>query len=109
MLTITRMMADAPDMTVRVDQFATFYESVQGWDERSLQLDRPKLTFVGANDEMAYPNGIALHLASTIRERRAELEALGWEVAEVPDKDHGIFTDPATAVPVARAFLDRVL
>lgn len=109
MLTITRMMAAAPDMTVRVDQFATFYESVQTWDERSLRLDCPKLTFVGMNDEMAYPDGITLHLASTIRDRREELEKRGWEVEVVPEKDHAIFTDPAAAVAVGRGFLDRVL
>jgi pimeloyl-ACP methyl ester carboxylesterase len=109
MLTITRMMAAAPDLTVRVDQFATFYESIQGWPEEALSLDCPKLTFIGADDEMAYPDGITLHLASTIRDRRPELEARGWEVVEVPGKDHGLFTDPETAVPVVREFLDRVV
>jgi pimeloyl-ACP methyl ester carboxylesterase len=109
MLAITRKMAEAPDVPVRVDQFATFYESVQNWDETSLEVPCPKLTFVGANDDMAYPDGITLRLASTIRERRPELEAQGWEVVEVPEKDHGLFTDPAAAVPVVRPFLDRVL
>lgn len=109
MLKITRKMAESPDVPVRVDQFATFYESVQGWDEASLTATCPKLAFIGANDDMAYPDGITLRLASTVRERRPELEARGWEVVEVPEKDHALFMDPATAVPVVRRFLDRVL
>lgn len=109
MLTITRMMAAAPDMTVNVDQFATFYETVQTWDERSLRLDCPKMTFIGEKDEMAYPDGITLRLASAMRSHREELEAMGWTVVEVPGKDHGLFTDPAEIVPVGRDFLDQVL
>jgi hypothetical protein len=33
---------------------------------------------------------------------------MGWEVQEIEGRDHGVFTDPATVVPVLRGLLDRV-
>ncbi|AKT41297.1 hypothetical protein [Chondromyces crocatus] len=67
------------------------------------------MTFFGAKDEMDYPGGTKLRIAPTIRERRRELQQLGWEVIELPDRDHGVFTDPTTIVPVVRSFLDSRL
>ncbi|MDC3955293.1 alpha/beta hydrolase [Polyangium jinanense] len=110
MLAITRMMAAAPDVPVRVEQFVTFYESIQGWPEAEAvaRISCPRMAFVGAADEMNYPGGIALRLAQTVKERRPELERLGWHVLEVPGRDHGLYTDPATVVPLVREFLDPV-
>jgi hypothetical protein len=48
-----------------------------------------------------------LRIAPTVRERRDELERLGWRVDEVSGANHGVFTDPATVVPLVRDFLDR--
>jgi len=111
MLTITRMMAADPEMPMKIDQFVTYYESIQGWPEAEAvkNLSCPRMTFTGANDEMPYPEGITLRLAPTIREHRTELERQGWYVTEIPDKDHGVFTDPETMVPVVRQFLDNAI
>ena len=62
----------------------------------------------GANAE-ADVAGIPLHPAATIRARRTELEALGWQVIEVPDRDSALILDPETLVPIVRRFLDTVL
>lgn len=109
MLDITRAMADAPGVPVNVGQFVTFYESVQGWPEAEAvgRIACPRLAFVGADDAMAYPGGVTLRIAPTVRERRGELERLGWRVDEVAGRNHGVFTDPATVVPLVRDFLDR--
>jgi len=111
MLEITRQMAATRGMPVWVDQFATFYESIQKWPEAEsvARISCPRMTFFGSEDEIEYPDGVALRLAPTIRERREELERLGWHVAEVPERDHSLFMDPAATVPVVREFLDRVL
>ncbi|KYF47988.1 hypothetical protein BE08_30510 [Sorangium cellulosum] len=111
MLHITRKMAAAPEVPVRVDQFVTFYESVEGWPEAEAvqRIACPRMTFTGAADEMEYPGEIKLRIAPTIRERRGELERLGWHVTEIPGRDHGVFTDPATVVPIVREFLDRTV
>ncbi|WP_437733946.1 alpha/beta fold hydrolase [Sorangium sp. So ce1335] len=109
MLRITRKMAAAPEVPVRVDQFVTFYESVQGWPEAEAveRIACPRMAFTGSEDEMDYPGEIKLRIAATLRERRRELEQLGWHVTEIPGRDHGVFTDPATVVPTVREFLDR--
>lgn len=109
MLKITRKMADAPNIPVRMDQFVTFYESVQGWPEADAvsRISCPRMAFVGAEDEMEYPDGVTLRLAGTLRERREELQHLRWQVTEIPGRDHGVFLDPAAIVPIVREFLDR--
>ncbi len=92
-------------------QWVTFYESLAGWPEEAAAVRRlscPRLVAFGANAE-ADVAGIPLHPAATIRARRTELEALGWQVIEVPDRDSALILDPETLVPIVRRFLDTVL
>jgi len=92
-------------------QWVTFYESLAGWPDEADAIRRiacPRLVAYGANAE-ADVAGLPLRPAATIRARRGELEALGWQVVEVPDRDSALILDPETLVPVVRRFLDSVL
>ncbi|MBN9504089.1 MAG: hypothetical protein BGO01_04690 [Armatimonadetes bacterium 55-13] len=107
MLTITRKMADTPDIPVSVDQYVTYCESIQVWNEVSPSC--PKLAIYGELDEMDYPDGISLRIAPTIREHRAELEADGWTVKEMTGHHHGLFQDASAMVPPVREWLDSLV
>jgi pimeloyl-ACP methyl ester carboxylesterase len=111
MLKATRTVAanPPPDFPVFADQYVTFYESVQEWPEsESIKRIRcPRMTFAGSEDEVEV-GGVIARVAPTIRERRVELEQLGWTVAEIPGRDHSVYLDPGAVVPVVRPFLDRV-
>jgi pimeloyl-ACP methyl ester carboxylesterase len=91
-------------------QFVTFYESVQDWPEAEAvrRIKCPKMTFVGSADELKI-DGVRLRLAATIHERRRDLEQQGWHVVEIPGRDHSVYTDPNTVVPIVREFLDRAV
>ncbi len=91
-------------------QWVTFYESVQNWAEAKANagFKFPKLVFYGA-DSVTTTGGVTVGYAATIRERRKELEALGWRVAEIPGKGHGVGLEPVTIVPIVREFLDKAI
>jgi hypothetical protein len=78
-------------------QWVTFYESVQNWPEAKANtgFKFPKLVFYGA-DSVTTTGGVTVGYAATIRERRKELEALGWRVSEIPGKGHGVGLDHRT-------------
>jgi pimeloyl-ACP methyl ester carboxylesterase len=66
-------------------QFATLYQALRGFDDRAAQarLACPRLCFAGSADEIDYPErwgGVRVHTAWPLLERRAELQAYGWEV-----------------------------
>ena len=66
-------------------QFVTLYQALQGFDDRAAQaqLSCPRLCFVGSADQIAYDErwgGVRVDMAAPLIDRRAELEALGWEV-----------------------------
>jgi len=118
MLRGTRLsVADPPPSARQIlrtpDQYAqwvSFYESLEDWNEGEAvsRIVCPRLVAFGARGDSSVAD-LPLPLASVIRARRAELEALGWEVVEVPDRDMGVILDAETLVPVVRPFLDRVL
>jgi len=91
-------------------QWVTFYESVQNWPEARANAGFrfPKLVFYGA-DSVTTTGGVTVGYAATIRDRRRDLEALGWRVREIPGKGHGVGLEPATIVPVVREFLDKAI
>jgi pimeloyl-ACP methyl ester carboxylesterase len=99
-----------PRYTMPLDQYITFYESIQEWPEGDAvrRIQCPKMTFVGSADELDI-GGVPIRLAAAIQRRRGDLESQGWRVTEIPGRDHWIYQDPNTVVPVVRQFLDPVV
>ena len=90
-------------------QWATFYESLAGWDESTVaRIACPRLALFGADGDLVEA-GIPVPIASTMRAQRGALERLGWEVVEIEGKGHALCIEPDIAVPPVRAFLDRVV
>jgi hypothetical protein len=90
-------------------QYVTFYESLQGWSEADSvrEITCPRLTYVGSDDEVER-EGIRMPIAATLRRHRQELEESGWQVCELPGRDHSLWTDPSVVVPIVRPFLDSL-
>lgn len=101
---VTQFPADAPD----VAQFVTFYESLRGWPEAEsvAALTCPRMTYFGTADEVDLA-GVRVPLAAIFQSRRQEIEQAGWHVAAIAGRDHSVWLDAATVVPVVRPFLDR--
>lgn len=91
-------------------QWSAFYGSLAGWDDRveTPKIGCPAFVLFGGDGDLVEA-GHPVPIASRIRGSRRELEAMGWEVVEVPDANHGVGADPARVVPPLRAFLDRVI
>ena len=91
-------------------QWVTYLESVSGWPEAEAvaQIKCPRLVFT-ASDGDSDAGGIPLPLATTIIAQKARLEAMGWVVRTIPDRDFSVCMDPAAVVPTIRPFLDEVL
>jgi len=92
-------------------QWVAFYESIREWPEAKAiaRFACPRMAFAGSNGDPTAGHEVPIKIATTIRERRAELETMGWWVREIPGRDHSVCLDPATVVPVVREFLDSVL
>jgi hypothetical protein len=95
-------------------QFVTFYQALQGFDDRAAQarLTCPRLCFVGSADEIAYDQrwgGVRVSMAHPVIDRRAELEALGWEVRVLEGLDHTQAMQAAHVLPILRPWLGASL
>ena len=92
-------------------QWVTFYESLRDWPEADAvaRITCPRMTFAGSSGDPTAGYDVPVGIATAIRERRADLEALGWWVREIPGRDHSVCLDPGTVVPIVREFLDSVL
>jgi pimeloyl-ACP methyl ester carboxylesterase len=95
-------------------QFVTLYEALQGFDDRAAQarLRCPRLCFVGSADEIAYDErwgGVRVSFAGPVIDRRAELEALGWEVRVLEGLDHTKAMQAAQVLPILRPWLTTSL
>jgi pimeloyl-ACP methyl ester carboxylesterase len=95
-------------------QFVTMYEALQGFDDRAAQarLRCPRLCFVGSADEITYDErwgGVTVSFAGPVIDRRAELEALGWEVRVLEGLDHTQAMQAAQVLPILRPWLTRSL
>lgn len=90
-------------------QWVTFYGSMQSWPEAEAvaRIRCPKMVVFGSRAAASVGAGIPIPYADTIRAHRTELEAQGWQVTEVPDRDSSLILDPAAIVPVVREFLDQ--
>jgi pimeloyl-ACP methyl ester carboxylesterase len=91
-------------------QFVTLYQALRGFDDRAAQarLTCPRLCFVGSADEIAYDQrwgGVRVSMADPLIGRRAELEALGWQVRVLEGLDHTQAMQAAHVLPVLRPWL----
>jgi pimeloyl-ACP methyl ester carboxylesterase len=94
-------------------QFVTLYQALQDFDDRAAQarIRCPRLCFVGAADEVAYGErwgGVQVSLAEPIIDRRADLEALGWQVHVLDGLDHMQAMQAAQVLPILRPWLIAV-
>jgi pimeloyl-ACP methyl ester carboxylesterase len=114
--------SDAPDwsqveMTLtepQTRQFVTLYQALQGFDDRAAQaqIGCPRLCFVGSADEIAYDErwgGVQVSMAGPVVSRRAELEALGWEVRVLDGLDHMRAMQAGQVLPILRPWLTSKL
>jgi pimeloyl-ACP methyl ester carboxylesterase len=95
-------------------QFVTLYQALQGFDDRVAQarLSCPRLCFVGSADEIDYGQrwgGVRVSIAGPLVQRRAELEALGWQVQILDGLDHTQAMQAINALPVLRPWLTAAL
>jgi pimeloyl-ACP methyl ester carboxylesterase len=95
-------------------QFVTLYQALQGFDDRAAQarLQCPRLCFVGSADQIAYDErwgGVRVDMAEPLVGRRAELEALGWEVQVLEGLDHTQAMQADQVLPILRPWLTRSL
>jgi pimeloyl-ACP methyl ester carboxylesterase len=95
-------------------QFVTLYQALQGFDERTVlpRLGCPRLCFVGSADEIDYGQrwgGVHVSIAGPLVQRRAELEAAGWQVRILDGLDHTQAMQAANVLPVLRPWLDAAL
>ena len=91
-------------------QFVTFYQALQGFDDAAAQtqIRCPRLCFVGSADEIDYDErwgGVHVSTAGPVIDRRAELEALGWQVRVLEGLDHIKAMQAAQVVPILRPWL----
>ncbi|HEV3397704.1 MAG TPA: alpha/beta hydrolase, partial [Actinomycetes bacterium] len=91
-------------------QFVTLYQALQGFDDRAAQgrLRCPRLCFVGSADEITYEErwgGVRVSMADSVIDRRAELEALGWDVEVLEGLDHIQAMQAAQVLPILRPWL----
>lgn len=84
-------------------QWISLYESLEGFDDASAMtaITCPRLVYVGENGD-SDAGGLDLPIATTIKARRAKIEAAGWRVEILPGLDHG------GAVMSPDAVMDRV-
>jgi pimeloyl-ACP methyl ester carboxylesterase len=95
-------------------QFVTLYQALQAFDDRAAQarLACPRLCFAGSADQIDYGErwgGVRVRLARPLLERRAELEAYGWDVRVLDGLDHIQAMQAASALPVLRPWLTAAL
>jgi pimeloyl-ACP methyl ester carboxylesterase len=114
--------SDAPDWSQveltltepQTRQFVTLYRALRGFDDRAAQaqVDCPRLCFVGSADEITYDErwgGVRVSMAGPVVSRRAELEALGWEVRVLDGLDHMRAMQAGQVLPILRPWLMRKL
>jgi pimeloyl-ACP methyl ester carboxylesterase len=91
-------------------QFVTFYQALRDFDDRAAQarLGCRRLCFVGSADEITYDQrwgGLQVSFAGPVVDRRAELEALGWQVRVLEGLDHTQAMQAARVLPILRPWL----
>lgn len=74
-------------------QFLTLYEDLQDFDDAAAahRLSIPRFCFVGELDNIDYGpqwGNVRVVIADALRDHREELEAAGWVVELLPNRDH---------------------
>ena len=118
MLRTTRAMADGPATLYGLEtnspengrQFQTYYEGLQSFDDRAIQgaLKIPRLTWIGDRDLPTLNGKPLTHMGRLVIRNRQELEAQGWDVRIVPDKNHLDGGAPDVQVAVIDEWLSEV-
>jgi pimeloyl-ACP methyl ester carboxylesterase len=78
----------APEQT---GQYVTLYESLQGFDETTVELAIPRLAFAGADDVIVYGakwDHARVDIGPALAAHREELERKGWIVHVIDKADH---------------------
>jgi pimeloyl-ACP methyl ester carboxylesterase len=88
-----------------MQQFKTFYEPLQGFDDETPQsrITCPRLCVASAADNI-YDTGVG----PTIVSERERLERLGWDVELVDGLEHMAVLEPDVFIPIICSWLDRV-
>jgi pimeloyl-ACP methyl ester carboxylesterase len=105
---------EVPLTEAQTRQFVTLYRALQGFDDRAAQAQVrcPRLCFVGSADEIDYGErwgGVHVSLAGPVVSRRAELEALGWQVRVLEGLDHTQAMQAVHVLPILRPWLVSTL
>ncbi|MHB1133832.1 MAG: alpha/beta fold hydrolase [Chloroflexota bacterium] len=95
-------------------QFVTLYQALQGFDDRAAQakVTCPRLCFVGSADHIDYGErwgNAHVDIAGPIVNRRAEIEALGWDVRILDGLDHTQAMQAGNVLPIIRPWLVSML
>jgi pimeloyl-ACP methyl ester carboxylesterase len=91
-------------------QFVTLYQALQDFDDQAAQAQVrcPRLCIVGSADEITYDErwgGVHVSMADPVVSRRADLEALGWQVAVLEGLDHLQAMQATNVLPILRPWL----
>lgn len=89
-------------------QWSTFYRSIEGFDELGAAqgFKAPRLAYVGGEGDVGAGDEMILN-ATIMRERRRELEDMGWRVAIIDGEGHDVGLKPQIVGPIVRQFLDE--
>lgn len=91
-------------------QWVSFYGGLVDWPEAEAVagIRCPRLVVYGAQASSSVAD-LPLPFADLIRRHRPTLDAHGWSVAEVADRDASLILEPEALLPVVRPFLSRAL
>jgi hypothetical protein len=90
---------------------AAYYRNLlKDWNEQAAiaRIRCPRMAFTGAEDTFT-AGGQEVRIGPTLRERRDELERMGWTVRLVEGFGHELGQHPEATVPIIREFLDPLL
>lgn len=97
-------------------QFVTLYESLAGFDDRSVQslLNVPRLAFAGEKDMIAYGEAfghVTVDIAGQLRRHADQLRHLGWAVELLAGSgmDHTKTMQPNVVLPLIKPWLLKQL
>jgi hypothetical protein len=103
-----RATFDLPVTEADYQQFITYYQCLQDFNER-MELARlrcRRLCVIGDADRITTPSGADIDLVGPVLDNRDELADLGWDVRMVKDADHEQAMAPDVFPEVVSLWLD---